>query len=268
MKFFDLFDDLSSFEDLINEGRMFTDEKFNKFAENAGWWLYEIFEQYPSDVRKMPGYNEYVSFVINKSKQFNQDFMATYDNIVYSLPDYYEMWLNTVPSMNQSNKIMGQTISRFGLKDKMEGRDPNTLKKRGRKPKSVSVEPESQPTAEPEMEPTPELTAEPKKRGRKPIPPELRGPKKKYNYYTPKGTPRGRPKKVVEPTVGEPQISEPEMTEPTIKEPKMTSSQKIQSLQDKIDALEKLLREKGIIEEQRNKINGQLKMLKDYRKFL
>lgn len=263
MKFFDLFDDLTSFEDLINEGKMFTDEKFSKFAENAGWWLYEIFEQYPSDVAKMPGYSDYVSFVINKSKQYNQDFRPTFDNIVYSLPDYYERWINTGPSMSQSNKIMGQTISKYGLKDKMEGREPNTLKKRGRKPKAVSVEPEAQPTAEPEMEPTPELSAEPKKRGRKPIPPEMRAPKKKYNYYTPKGTPRGRPKKVVEPTA-----AEPEIMEPTIEEPKMTSSQKIQSLQDRIEALEKLLREKGVIEEQRNKINAQLKMLKDYRKFL
>lgn len=267
MKFFDLFDDLTSLEDLINEGKYFADDKFLKFVENAGWWLYEILQDTPGKVGTMPGYSEYIKYVINKSKQYGEDFRLTPENIVYSLPDYYGDFINVYLPAKTSNKLMAETITKFGLKDYMEGRDPNTPRRRGRKPKVQSSEPQAEPIQEPAVEPTPDQEVEPKKRGRKPLPPEMRKPKKKYNYYTPKGTPRGRPKKVVEPTDAE-LTGEPEVSAPIVKEPKLTSSQKIKNLEDKIAALEKLLRDKGVIEEQRVMVEAQLKMLKDYQKFL
>jgi hypothetical protein len=50
-------------------------------------------------------------------------------------------------------------------------------------------------------------------------------------------------------------------------EPEMQPS-KIKTLEDRIASLEALLRERGILQEQRTLLEGRLRMMKDYRKFL
>lgn len=277
MKFSDIF------EDLLTEGKKYSDEKFDLYMENAGWWLFNLFQDTPSDVRKIPELNDYLNYARKKSK----DKIETVDDMVYSLPDFYGDWINLMDE-SKSNTVMSRTIARFNLQDKMSGRDSYVPKKRGRKPKSQNVEPQQEPQADDaraHFDQAFDQAVEKKKRGRKPIPPELRAPKKKYNYYVPTGKPMGRPKKVVEP------IDEPEFTlEPTDEpvktkksyyvptgkkspgrppkyEPKMANT-RIKTLEDRIASLEALLREKGILQEQRTLIESRLRMMKDYQKFL
>lgn len=289
MKFTDLF------EEIFNEGKSFNDEKFDRFKDNAGWWLMDMYQNTPSDITKMPGYADYRNFVLNNSK-YSREELKTFDDLVYTLPDYYGIWLNLSP-FNQSNKIMSRTIAMYDLQDKMSGKDSSAPRKRGRKPK-----------AQPEMGDDSDAMAhmdqavEKKKRGRKPLPPELKKPKKKYNYYVPTGNPMGRPRKAVDEPTSYDDIAKvfkeklkptkaaaeptPEFTlEPTVEpvmkkrgrpskedmankyEPEMAQT-KIKTLEDRIASLEALLREKGMLSEQRTLLESRLQMMKDYRKFL
>jgi hypothetical protein len=278
MKFSDIF------EEILSEGKKFSEEKFDRFMENAGWWLFDQFQNTPSDIRIIPGYADYVAFAKSRSKEK----LDNWDNLVYTLPDYYGDWINLMDE-RKSNKIMSDTILRFGLQDKMSGRDNYVPKKRGRKPKAQSVEPQDDAAAH--FDQAIDQAVEKKRRGRKPIPDEL---KKRYiptGRKAPGGARpgAGRPKKVVEPTL-EP-TDEPEFTlEPTdapVKtkksyyvptgrkstgrppkyEPPMVDT-RIKTLEDRIASLEALLREKGILAEQRAILKSRLQMMKDYRKFL
>ena len=266
MKFSDLL------EDLLNEGKHFTDDKYNRYIENAGWWLFDLFQNFPSDITTMPGYAEYREFVLNNSK-YSREELKTFDDLVYTLPDYYGYWLNVIAKNPDS--LMGRTIKLYNLQDKVSGRDLSTPKKRGRKPKVQNVEPE---VADDDAMAHVDQAVEKRRRGRPSIPDEL---KKKY---VPKGTPRGRPRKVVPEPEVEPELPVEPMDEPVVKkrggarpgagrpnmskyEPTMVPS-KIKTLEDRIASLEALLREKGIIEEQRTLIKSRLQMMKDYRKFL
>lgn len=270
MKFSDLLDEL------LNEGKKFTDDKYNKFVENAGWWLFDLFQDTPSDITRMPGYYEYLTFVLNNSKYSKED-LKSYDGLVYSLPDYYGFWLNTHASKPDS--IMGRTIKMYDLQDKMSGKDSSVPRKRGRKPKIQNV----QPQAEPEVSDDDAMAhfdqaVEKRRIGRPSIPDELK------KRYVPKGTPRGRPRKVVPEPEAEPELPVEPMDEPVVKkrggarpgagrpnmskyEPTMVPS-KIKTLEDRIASLEALLREKGILEEQRTILKSRLRMMKEYRKFL
>lgn len=306
MKFSNLFDDLYSPEELINEGKKYGEDKFDRFMENAGWWLFDQFQNTPSDVRTLPGYGDYVNFAKSRSK----DELDSWDNLVYTLPDYYGDWINLMPEKD-SNKIMSQTIARFNLQDKMSGRENYVPKKRGRKPKSQNVEPESDAMShfdqaiEKKRRGRPSLPDDQKKRY---IPTGVRGgarvgagrPRKErtddessYQDIIDKlKRGRGRPRKVVdEPTpefTTEPTsefTTEPTPEEPTMKqrggartgagrpskesryEPVMLPS-KIKTLEDRINSIEALLREKGILEEQRIMLKNRLRMMKDYQKFL
>lgn len=279
MKFSDLF------EEILNEGKKFSDEKFDLYMENAGWWLFNLFQDTPSDVRKIPELDDYLNYARKKSK----DKIETVDDMVYSLPDFYGDWINLMDE-SKSNTVMSRTIARFNLQDKMSGRDSSVSKKRGRKPKSQNVEPQAN-DAMTHFDQALDQAVEKKKRGRKPLPDEL---KKKYiptGRKAPGGARpgAGRPKRVVEPTL-EP-TDEPEFTlEPTNEpvktkksyyvptgrkstgrppkyEPPMVDT-RIKTLEDRIASLEALLREKGILEEQRTLLESRLRMMKDYRKFL
>lgn len=280
MKFSDIF------EEILSEGKKFSEEKFDRFMENAGWWLFDQFQNTPSDIRTIPGYGDYVAFAKSRSKEK----LDNWDNFVYTLPDYYGDWINLMDD-KKSNKIMSDTILRFGLQDKMSGRDNYVPKKRGRKPKAQSVEPQDDAMAHFDQ------AVEKKRRGRPSLPDEL---KKKY---VPTGLPRGRRPKVrdaeaepeftLEPTdepvikqrggartgAGRPRkpVEEP-MQRPVEKmrgrpskeskyEPEMQPS-RIKTLEDRIASLEALLREKGILAEQRTLLESRLQMMKDYRKFL
>jgi hypothetical protein len=268
MKFSDLF------EEILNEGKSYSDEKFDRFAENAGWWLYEYFENSPSDIQiKLPGYGSYYDYLINNSK-YSKDDLKTGADIVYTLPDYYKYWLNQALSFGESNKIMGKTIERFGLQDKMSGKDSSSPKKRGRKPKPQDTEPQ----ADDAMAHFNQAT-EKKRRGRPPVPDELK------KRYVPTGLPRGRKPKVrdaeAEPEFTLEPTDEPVKTKksyyvptgrkstgrPPKYEPPMVDT-RIKTLEDRIASLEALLREKGILEEQRTLLESRLRMMKDYRKFL
>ena len=111
-----------------------------------------------------------------------------------------------------------------------------------------------------------------KKRGRKPMAPEL---KKKY---IPTGNPMGRPRKAVDEPTSYEDIAKifkprggarPGAGRPsTIKfEPQMADT-RIKTLEDRIASLEALLREKGMLQENRALLESRLLMMKDYRKFL
>lgn len=280
MKFSDIF------EEILSEGKKFSEEKFDRFMENAGWWLFDKFQNTPSDIRIIPGYGEYVAFAKSRSKEKLDD----WDNLVYTLPDYYGDWINLMDD-KKSNKIMSDTILRFGLQDKMSGRDNYVPKKRGRKPKAQSVEPQDDAAAH--FDQAIDQAVEKKKRGRKPLPDEL---KKKYiptGRKAPGGARpgAGRPKKVVEPT-DEPEFTLEPTNAPVTDEPKPKKSyytpkgtprgrpskeskyepemqpSRIKTLEDRIASLEALLRERGILAEQRAILKSRLQMMKDYRKFL
>lgn len=282
MKFSDFIDEL------LNEGKSFNDEKFDKFKDNAGWWLIDLYQNTPSDITKMPGFADYRNFVLNNSK-YTREELKSFDDLVYTLPDYYGVWLNLMP-FGQSNKIMSRTIAMYDLQDKMLGKDSSAARKRGRKPKPQNVEPEVGGDAMAHFD----QAIEKKKRGRQPLPPELKKPKKKYNYYVPTGNPMGRPRKVVdEPTsyddivksfkekgrlaktIDEPtpepvrkKMGRPSKEDMANKyEPEMAQS-RIKTLEDRIASLEALLKEKGMLQEQRTLLESRLEMMKDYRKFL
>jgi hypothetical protein len=285
MKFSDLF------EEILNEGKNFTDEKFDRYADNAGMWLFEIFIDNISKVTTMPGYLEYKDYVTKNSKYTPKE-LGNLDNLVMTLPDYYKYFINEI-DYKLSNRIMGKTISIFNLGDKMSGRDNSAPMKRGRKPKVQDFEPQGDDSMAHF-----DQSVEKKRRGRPSVPDEL---KKKY---IPTGLPRGRRPKVAEPepefTLGptdEPitkqrggaragagrprKFGEPSsqpLQEPLKKmrgrpskestyEPEMQSS-KIKTLEDRIASLEALLREKGILQENRTLLEGRLRMMKDYQKFL
>jgi hypothetical protein len=194
---------------------------------------------------------------------------------------------------------MGDTIRVFNLQDKMSGREGREPMKRGRKPKSYYNEPQQEPQSD-DSDTHFDQAVEKKKRGRPALAPELK-------KYQPKGMTRGgarpgagrprkersddelayqdvidklrrgrgRPRKVVDEPIAEPTVDpvmkkrgrpskedmankyEPEMVQP-----------KIKTLEDRIASLEALLREKGILSEQRTLLESRLKMMKDYRKFL
>ena len=301
MKFSNLFDDLYSPEELINEGKNFNDEKFDRFKDNAGWWLIDMFQNTPSDITKMPGFPEYRNFVLNNSK-YSKDELKSFDDLVYSLPDYYGVWLNLLP-FGQSNKIMSRTIAMYDLQDKMSGRDSSEPRKRGRKPKvKPEVGDDSDSMAHFDQ------AVEKRRRGRPSLPDDQ---KKKYiptGRKAPGGArvgagrprkvsdeptsyddiiktlrQRGRPRKVsTEPT---PEFTLEPTNEPVVKqrggartgagrpskdskyEPEMAQT-RIKTLEDRIASLEALLREKGMLEEQRMILKSKLQMMKDYRKFL
>lgn len=269
MKFSDLF------EEILNEAKKFSDEKFDLYMENAGWWLFNLFQDTPSDVRKIPELDNYLNYARKKSK----DKIETVDDIVYSLPDFYGDWINLMDE-SKSNSVMSRTIARFNLQDKMSGRDSNVPKKRGRKPKSQNVEPPAN-DAIAHFDQALDQAVEKKRRGRPSIPDDQK------KRYIPTGLPRGRRPKVrdaeAEPELAVEPINEP-LAEPVMKqrggarpgagrpnaskyEPKMVPS-KIKTLEDRIASLEALLREKGILQENRALLESRLRMMKDYRKFL
>jgi hypothetical protein len=267
MKFIDLL------EDILNEGKNFTDEKFDRYANNAGMWLFEVFIDNISKVTTMPGYLEYRDYVTKNSKYSAKE-LGNLDNLVMTLPDYYKYFINEI-DYKLSNRIMGRTISMFNLADKMSGRDNSVPMKKGRKPKMQDAQPEMEPQADDAMAHF-DQAVEKKKRGRKPMAPELR------KKYIPTGNPMGRPRKVVdEPTSYEdiaktfkprggarPGAGRPSKEDMANKyEPTMQSS-KIKTLEDRIASLEALLREKGILQENRALLESRLRMMKDYRKFL
>jgi hypothetical protein len=277
MKFIDLL------EDILNEGKNFTDEKFDRYKNNAGMWLFEVFIDNISQVATMPGYLEYKNYVL-KNSNFTREYLNNLDNLVMTLPDYYAYFINEI-DYKSSNKIMGKTISMFNFADKMSGRDNSAPMKRGRKPKMQDAQPEMEPQADDAMAHF-DQAIEKKRRGRPSLPDDQK------KRYIPTGRkPTGRPRKVVdEPTsyediaksfkqTGRP---EPELAvEPVMKkrgrpskedmankyEPTMQPS-KIKTLEDRIASLEALLREKGILAEQRTLLESKLRMMKDYRKFL
>ena len=301
MKFSNLFDDLFSPEELINEGKSFNDEKFDRFKDNAGWWLIDMFQNTPSDITKMPGFPDYRNFVLDNSK-YSREELKSFDDLVYTLPDYYGVWLNLLP-FSQSNKIMSRTISMYDLQDKMSGRDSAEPRKRGRKPK---VQPEVgddsdamahfDQSVEKRRRGRPSLPDDQKKRyiptGRKApggARPGAGRPRKvsdeptSYDDIVKSFKQRGRPRKSVdEPT---PEFTLEPTNEPVVKqrggarvgagrpskeslyEPEMAQT-KIKTLEDRIASLEALLREKGMLEEQRLILKSKLQMMKDYRKFL
>jgi hypothetical protein len=263
MKFIDLL------EDILNEGKNFTDEKFDRYANNAGMWLFEVFIDNISKVTTMPGYLEYRDYVTKNSKYSAKE-LGNLDNLVMTLPDYYKYFINEI-DYKLSNRIMGRTISMFNLADKMSGRDNSVPMKKGRKPKMQDAQPEMEPQADDAMAHF-DQAVEKKKRGRKPMAPELR------KKYIPTGNPMGRPRKVVdEPTSYEdiaktfkprggarPGAGRPSMTK---FEPQMVDT-RIKTLEDRIASLEALLREKGMLQENRALLESRLRMMKDYRKFL
>lgn len=289
MKFSDIFGDL------LSEGKNFTDENFNRYANNAGMWLLELFIDNYSKIPTMPGYLEYKQYVAKHSdytlKELNDP-----DTLAMTLTDHYKYFINEI-DYRLSNKIMGDTIKRFNFADKMAGRDRSTPLKRGRKPKQRDDEPQSDDAMTHF-----DQAVEKKRRGRPSLPDDQK------KRYIPTGLPRGRRPKAVD---AEPEM-EPEFTleptdEPTIKqrggaragagrprksgeplpkplqepikkmrgrpskestyEPEMQPS-KIKTLEDRIASLEALLRERGILQEQRTLLEGRLRMMKDYRKFL
>jgi hypothetical protein len=267
MKFIDLFDDM------ITEGKNFNDEKFDKFKDNAGWWLFDLYQNTPSDITKMPGFPEYRNFVLNNSK-YSKEELKTFDDLVYTLPDYYGLWLNLLP-FGSSNKMMSRTITMYDLQDKMVGRDSSAPRKRGRKPKVQNVEPSV--SDDDDAMAHLDQAVEKRRRGRPSIPDELK------KRYIPTGLPRGRRPKVRD-AEAEPEMTMEPMGEPVVKqrggarpgagrpnmskyEPTMVPT-KIKTLEDRIASLEALLREKGILEEQRLLLKSRLRMMKDYRKFL
>ncbi len=155
----------------------------------------------------------------------------------------------------------------FNLADKMSGRDKSTPMKRGRKPK---------PQADDAMTHF-DQAVEKKRRGRPSIPDELK------KRYIPTGLPRGRRPKVRD-TEAEPELTVEPTAEPVIKqrggarpgagrpniskfEPQMADT-RIKTLEDRIASLEALLKEKGLLEEQKVSLRSKLQMMKDYRKFL
>ena len=224
MKFSDLL------EDLLNEGKHFTDDKYNRYIENAGWWLFDLFQNFPSDITTMPGYAEYREFVLNNSK-YSREELKTFDDLVYTLPDYYGYWLNVMAKNPDS--LMGRTIKLYNLQDKVSGKDLSTPKKRGRKPKAQSAEPNEPEVADDVMAHL-DQAVEKKRRGRPALPPELRKPKKKYNYYVPTGKKSpGRPRKVVD-------VPQPELTsEPIIQqEPKKRGRPNISKFEPNVLILE------------------------------
>ena len=263
MKFIDLL------EDILNEGKNFTDEKFDRYANNAGMWLFEVFIDNISKVTTMPGYLEYRDYVTKNSKYSAKE-LGNLDNLVMTLPDYYKYFINEI-DYKLSNRIMGRTISMFNLADKMSGRDNSVPMKKGRKPKMRDAQPKMEPQADDAMAHF-DQAIEKKKRGRKPMAPEL---KKKY---IPTGNPMGRPRKAVDEPTSYEDIAKtfkprggarPGAGRPsTIKfEPQMADT-RIKTLEDKIASLEALLREKGILEEERARLKSRLQMMIDYEKFL
>jgi hypothetical protein len=287
MKFSDLL------EDLLNEGKKFSDEKFDLYMENAGWWLFNLFQDTPSDVRKIPELDDYLNYARKKSR----DKIETVDDMVYSLPDFYGDWINLMDE-SKSNTVMSRTIARFNLQDKMSGRDSSVQKKRGRKPKSQNVEPQGDDAMSHFNQA--DQPTEKRRRGRPSLPDDQ---KKKY---VPTGLPRGRRPKVSD-AEAEPEFTLEPTDEPVIKqrggarvgagrprksgedspqplqepikkmrgrpskesryEPEMQQS-KIKTLEDRIASLEALLREKGLLQEQRTLLESRLRMMKDYQKFL
>jgi hypothetical protein len=266
MKFIDLL------EDILNEGKNFTDEKFDRYKNNAGMWLFEVFIDNISQVATMPGYLEYKNYVL-KNSNFSKEYLNNLDNLVMTLPDYYGYFINEI-DYKLSNKLMGKTISMFNLADKMSGRDSSVPMKRGRKPKMQGAEPQMEPQADDAMTHF-DQAIEKKRRGRPSIPDELKKPKKKYNYYVPTGRKStGRPRKVVDEPIEEPVIKQrggarPGAGRPNISkfEPQMADT-RIKTLEDRIASLEALLREKGLLEEQKVLLRSKLRMMRDYRKFL
>lgn len=260
MKFIDLL------EDILNEGKNFTDEKFDRYKNNAGMWLFEVFIDNISQVATMPGYVEYKNYVL-KNSNYSREYLNNLDNLVMTLPDYYEYFINEI-DYKSSNKIMGKTISMFNFGDKMSGRDNSAPMKRGRKPKMQDAQPEMEPQADDAMAHF-DQAIEKKKRGRPSIPDDQK------KRYIPTGRkPTGRPRKVVDEPIEEPVIKQRGGARPGAGRPNMSKFEpqmadtRIKTLEDRIASLEALLREKGILQENRALLESRLRMMKDYRKFL
>jgi hypothetical protein len=231
MKFIDLL------EDILNEGKNFTDEKFDRYANNAGMWLFEVFIDNISKVTTMPGYLEYRDYVTKNSKYSAKE-LGNLDNLVMTLPDYYKYFINEI-DYKLSNRIMGRTISMFNLADKMSGRDNSVPMKKGRKPKMQDAQPEMEPQADDAMAHFDQAVDEPTS----------------YEDIAKTFKPRGGAR----PGAGRPSMTkfEPQMADTRIK-----------TLEDRIASLEALLREKGMLQENRALLESRLRMMKDYRKFL
>jgi hypothetical protein len=163
---------------------------------------------------------------------------------------------------------MGKTISMFNFGDKMSGRDNSVPMKRGRKPKMQDAQPEMEPQADDAMAHF-DQAIEKKKRGRPSIPDDQK------KRYIPTGRkPTGRPRKVVDEPIEVPVIKQRGGARPGAGRPNMSKFEpqmadtRIKTLEDRIASLEALLREKGILQENRALLESRLQMMKDYRKFL
>jgi hypothetical protein len=50
---------LNESKEPVDEGKTYSDENFEKFAKNAGMWLYEVAIDNPFKVTNMSGYSDF-----------------------------------------------------------------------------------------------------------------------------------------------------------------------------------------------------------------
>lgn len=128
MKFF------AFYEDLINEARYYSDEKFNWVASNIGDWIFDSVVQTPALIKSLPlksKFEEYVSSSSSKPITKNEDLILSMS--------FMESFLNSL-SQGEAQKFVKESMERYPLvKSKISNYlkrdiDLTVQKRRGRPP--------------------------------------------------------------------------------------------------------------------------------------
>lgn len=183
MKFEFLFEDMLS-DMAMDEARVASDVKFDAFAKTAGQEIAAACDVTVNRIFNMPGLQNFKQYI---SDQRDID-VTDPVSIILNIERFYESWINQLPS-KLSNKIYVDTRNWLkSFKEKGKAGRPAGV---GNKPKDNAdkavqgLDYTPSATIEPGAPTEPDVAIEPKKRGRKPLPPGMK------KVYVPTGNPRG-----------------------------------------------------------------------------
>lgn len=103
MKFYGYFDDL------LNEGKYFSDEKFDWVAKNIGEWIMDSTIEKPTNIRNLPMITQFKEYLVTNTKKPIQ----TDDDIILAT-DYLENFLNYI-TPRTAQAFIRDSMVRFPL---------------------------------------------------------------------------------------------------------------------------------------------------------